>query len=233
VKKFLIVLVSLIVILVAVDRVGVVVANVALEGALRDRLHLDHKPKVRVHGIPFLTQIVGGKYSDIEVDASGLDADKLHNLDANVRLRGVHVPLSDLGRWDFSTIPIDHVKADVTVPYDELATAAGLSSMEFKADGGELDFAGPLTYAGHTIDVTGKASPSVSGGALQINPQQATVNGAPVPAAYLALLNKSISLTDLPFGIKVTSVQVTDKGLAGNGTIDHVTIRDGQLVPAS
>jgi hypothetical protein len=232
VKKVLIALVSLIVILVAVDRIGVVVANVALEGVLRDRLHLDQKPKVRVHGIPFLTQVIGGTYSDIEVDATGLDADKLHNLDAKVRLRDVHVPLGDLGRWDFSTIPIDHVEADVTVPYDELATAAGLGNMELKADGGELDISGPLTYAGRTVDVTGKVSPSVSGGSLQLDPTQATVNGAPLPSPYLALLNKRVPITDLPFGLKVDSIQVTDNGLAGQGTIDHVTIRDGELVPA-
>jgi len=110
-KKLWITLACLVVIIIGLDRVGVVVTNLALEGALRDKLLLQSKPKVRVHGIPFLTQVFGGKYGDIEADASGLDAQKLHNLTAKVKLRGVHVSITDLGKWDFTTIPIDHATA--------------------------------------------------------------------------------------------------------------------------
>lgn len=232
-KKFAIVLVSLAVILVVLDRVGVVVANVALEGALRDRLHLDRNPKVRVHGIPFLTQVVGGTYKDMEVDASGLDAGKLTNVDATVHLHDVQVPISDLGRWDFSSIPIGHAQATVTVPYNSLVTAAGLGSVTLKASGDALDVSGPVTVAGHTIDVTARARPKVSGDELQLNPEQGGAAGVEVPGPYLQALRRSVPLTNLPFGLKVTSVDVTPDGLRATGTVDDVTIRDGELVPSA
>ena len=144
-KKLWIALACLVVFLIALDRVGVLVANVALEGALRDRLVLQSKPKVRVHGIPFLTQVFGGKYGDIEADASGLDAQKLHNLTAKVKLRGVHVSITDLGKWDFTTIPIDHATAEITVPYNSLEAASGISGITLKPDGNALDFTAPLS----------------------------------------------------------------------------------------
>jgi hypothetical protein len=215
-KKLLITLGSLIVILVALDRIGVVVANVALEGALRDRLQLQHNPKVRVHGIPFLTQVVGGTYQDIDVQASGL--------------RDVHVPISDLGRWDFSTIPIDHVKAEVTVPYDSVVTAAGLGSATLTADGDQLDFSGPVTTPVGTLDVKAKLRPTISGEELHLDPVQASADGHALLPSVLAQLNYTVPLNDLPFGVKVNSVTVGKDGLTATATVDDVTIRDGELV---
>ncbi len=229
-KKLLITLGVLVVILVALDRIGVVVANVALEGALRDRLQLQQNPKVRVHGIPFLTQVVGGTYQNIDVQASGLTADKLTGLDTNVQLRDVHVPISDLGRWDFSTIPIGHVKAQVTVPYDSVVTAAGLGSATLHADGDQLAFSGPVSSPLGTLDVKATLRPSISGQTLHLNPVQATADGQSLPASVLGLLNYSVPLNNLPFGVQVSSVSVGDKGLTATATVNDVTIRDGELV---
>src|SRR5882757_6821986 len=213
-KKLWITLACLVVIIIGLDRVGVVVTNLALEGALRDKLLLQSKPKVRVHGIPFLTQVLGGKYNDIEVDASGLQAQKMHNLSVKVKLRGVHVSITDLGKWDFSTIPIDHTTAEITV----------------KADGNQLDFTAPLSAAGTTIDVTGKAHPSISHGALLLNPSDVTAAGTQIPAEEVAAFNAPISIADLPFGLKLTGVHVTSDGLLGDANVDDVVIRDGKLV---
>jgi len=229
-KKLWITLACLVVIIIGLDRVGVVVTNLALEGALRDKLLLQSKPKVRVHGIPFLTQVLGGKYNDIEVDASGLQAQKMHNLSVKVKLRGVHVSITDLGKWDFSTIPIDHTTAEITVPYNSLEAASGIDGITLKADGNQLDFTAPLSAAGTTIDVTGKAHPSISHGALLLNPSDVTAAGTQIPAEEVAAFNAPISIADLPFGLKLTGVHVTSDGLLGDANVDDVVIRDGKLV---
>lgn len=229
-KKFWIVLACIAVFLVALDQVGVLVTDVALEGALRDRLHLDKKPKVRVHGIPFLTQVVGGKYHDIEVDASGLDADKLHNLHAEVRLRGVHVSISQLGRWDFSSIPIDHAKADITVPYSSLEAASGISGVTIKPDGNEVEVSAPVSIGTQTITVTAKGHPTISHGALLLNPTDATAEGAPIPPSVLGTFKVPISVSSLPFGLKLNGIDVKQNGLVGKASVDDVTIQDGELV---
>lgn len=229
-KKFWIVLACIVVFLVALDQVGVLVTDVALEGALRDRLELAKKPKVRVHGIPFLTQVAGGKYRDIEVDASGLDAGRFHNLDADVRLRGVHVSVSQLGRWDFSTIPIDHAKADITVPYNSLEAASGISGVTIKPVGDDVEVSAPLSVQGRTVDVTAKGHPTISGGKLLLNPTNATAAGVNIPPQYLGTFNAPISVANLPFGLKLNGIDVTNDGLVGNASVDDVTIKDGKLV---
>lgn len=229
-KKFWIALACIALFLVALDQIGVLVADVALEGALRDRLELQKKPKVRVHGIPFLTQVIDGKYRDIEVDATGLDAGKLHDLSADVRLRGVHVSISQLGRWDFSTIPIDHVKADITVPYNSLEAASGIPGVTIKPDGSDVDVSGPVAVAGRTITVTAKGHPTISNGALLLNPSDATAAGIPLPPGTLDSFNAPISLASLPFGLKLNAIDVTQNGLLGEASVDDVTIQNGQLV---
>lgn len=230
-KKFWIVLACIGVFLVALDQIGVLVADVALEGALRDRLELQQKPKVRVHGIPFLTQVIGGKYRDIEVDATGLDAGRLHDLDADVRLRGVHVSISQLGRWDFSTIPIDHAKADITVPYNSLEAASGIDGVTIKPDGDQVEVSGPVSIpGGQTVTVTAQGHPTIAHGALMLNPTHASAEGITLPPRALDAFNAPIPVSSLPFGLKLDGIKVTQDGLVGTASVDDVTIENGQLV---
>ena len=67
-RRLLIVLVVLAALLVVADRVGVVVAENRLAGQIQQQLVLDSKPDVSIHGIPFLTQAIRGRYKDIRVE---------------------------------------------------------------------------------------------------------------------------------------------------------------------
>ncbi|HVX47078.1 MAG TPA: DUF2993 domain-containing protein [Mycobacteriales bacterium] len=224
-RKLIIGIFVVLVLLVAADRVGVLVADVALEGVLKDRLALQDKPKVRVHGIPFLTQVIGGKYDNIEVHGKNLDAGKLTKLDAQVHLRGAHIGLKKLFTWNIDSVPVDQVTATVTMPYSEVASLSGVQGLKVRPDGKKLAISGPVPISGRTVPMSGTAHAEVQNSDLIVIPDSAKANGADIPPALLQGLRFTIRVRDLPFDLRLTDVTVTPDGLAGSATAKDIVIR--------
>jgi hypothetical protein len=228
-RKLSIGLAVLLVLLVAADRVGALIADFALEGVLKDRLQLEHKPKVRVHGIPFLTQLVGGTYHNVEVEGNDLTAGDIHDLDADVHLHGAHVSFSKLFTWNIDAVPVDRADATVTMPYAELAALSGVKGLQVRPDGDRLAISAPLSISGRTVTVSGTAHAEVTGTSLTVVPDSAKAGGASVPPELLRGLRYTIRVTELPFGLRLTDVRVTPDGLAGSATAENITIRSGDV----
>lgn len=228
-RKFTIGIVVLLVLLVAVDRLGALVADVALEGVLKDRLHLTHKPSVRVHGIPFLTQVAEGRYGDVEVRGTDLTAGRVSGLDADVHLRGAHVPAKKLFSWNIQALPVDRVTGTVTVPYRQLAALSGIPGLTIRRQGHDLGISAPLPLAGRSVRLSGTAHAVVSGDSITIVPDSARADGAPVPPVLLQHFRYTVPVADLPFRLRVTGVRATAAGLAGSATATDVTIRSNGL----
>lgn len=209
-----IVVVVIVILVVLLDRVGVLAADYALAGAMKNRLGTPEKPTVTVHGIPFLTQVVRGRYSDVEVNAKDITAGNVRGIDADARLRGVHLPVHDMVTWNFDTIPIDHATADVSVPYDRLAAAlrGTIPGLRLRGSDGAI----AASAAGLTVRVR----PEVVNGGLTLTP----VSGS-LPASL------HVNLTGLPFQLRLTSIRAGADALSGTARADHITIRNGQLIP--
>ena len=81
-RKLLISLAVLAVLLAAADRIGVAVAENQISGRIETAYGLPAKPGVTIAGFPFLTQVVGGDYQQINVSVNQVQADgvTLHNL---------------------------------------------------------------------------------------------------------------------------------------------------------
>jgi hypothetical protein len=228
-RKFSIAVTVLIVLLVVADRVGVLIADFALEGVLKDRLDLERKPKVHVHGIPFLTQLFGGTYHNVEVEGKDLTAGDVHDLDADVHLHGAHVSFTRLFTWKIDAVPVDRADATVTMPYTELAALSGVDGLTVRPDGDKLAISAPLQIAGRTVRVSGTAHAEVTGTSLTVVPDSARAGGAAVPAELLRGLRYTIRVTELPFDLRLEKVNVTPDGLAGSATATNITIRSGDV----
>src|SRR3954463_8421808 len=90
---FFVVLVAL---LVLADRLTVLYAENRLAGELKSTERLNSKPDVTIRGFPFLTQVVTGAYSHIEVvvkDYAPAHAITLDRID--VHLRHAHLSMSE------------------------------------------------------------------------------------------------------------------------------------------
>ena len=91
--------------------------------------------RVQVHGSPFLTQAVRGRYGDVEVTASGLQIGVLGGTTLHAHLVDARLPLRDLLGRRANELPVDHVHGDLVVPYAELARVSPVPGLRFRYDG--------------------------------------------------------------------------------------------------
>ena len=228
-RRLLIVLVVLAALLVAADRIGVVVAQNRLASELQQQLDLDAKPDVSIRGIPFLTQAIRGTYKDIRVQLPDVDAGDVQDLSVNARLQGAHVSLSDALGGNVDRIPVDQISGTLLIPYDQLARASGISGLTITREGDSLRLTGSVQVLGRSIKAEAVGRVEVNDGRIAINAEQATVAGIPVPAAVLdeaaRLLSFRVQPQNLPLNLRITAVHLTDTGLLVDAVSDDVVLR--------
>ncbi len=228
-RRLVVVLIVLLALLAVVDRVGVLVAQSVLASQVKDQLGLHQTPDVSIRGIPFLTQAVRGKYSDVRVRLPDVDAGSVRHVAIDARLQGVRVPLSDAIRRQIQQVPVDRISGTLDVRYDELARASGISGLTITRDGDSLKLAGSVRVLGRQLDVRAVGRVEVRGNDIAINAEQAEVAGVPVPQAALdaaaRLLSFKVSPTNLPLSLRITSVDIGDDALFVSAVSDDVVLR--------
>ena len=228
-RRLLIVLVVLAALLVAADRVGVVVAQNRLASEIQQQLDLDAKPDVSIRGIPFLTQAIRGTYKDIRVQLPDVDAGDVQDLSVNARLQGAHVSLSDALGGNVDRIPVDQISGTLLIPYDQLARASGISGLTITREGDSLRLTGSVQVLGRSIQAEAVGRVEVNDGRIAINAEQAKVAGIPVPTAVLdeaaRLLSFRVQPQNLPLNLRITAVHLTDTGLLVDAVSDDVVLR--------
>ena len=228
-RRLLIVLVVLAALLVAADRIGVVVAQNRLASELQQQLDLDAKPDVSIRGIPFLTQAIRGTYKDIRVQLPDVDAGDVQDLSVNARLQGAHVSLSDALGGNVDRIPVDQISGTLLIPYDQLARASGISGLTITREGDSLRLTGSVQVLGRSIKAEAVGRVEVNDGRIAINAEQAKVAGIPVPTAVLdeaaRLLSFRVQPQNLPLNLRITAVHLTDTGLLVDAVSDDVVLR--------
>lgn len=227
---------------VGVDRLANHVAEGRIAAVLQSDAHLAHKPTVTVHGFPFLTQAVGGRYDRIEVKASDL-FDSVVGLPSTagstgsvstVNFEGVHLPLAKALSGKVGEIRVDRVTGSALVSFSDVERAAKLPGLKVSAISGQPDEARlteTVTAAGisGTADVVARVS--VVGNTLKLEAVSVSLPaGVSVPAAVLADIRShagfAISVPGLPHGVRLTGVAVGANGVA-------VTIRADNIVLSS
>jgi len=228
-RRLLIVLVVLAALLVAADRVGVVVAQNRLASEIQQQLDLDAKPDVSIRGIPFLTQAIRGTYKDIRVQLPDVDAGDVQDLSVNARLQGAHVSLSDALGGNVDRIPVDQISGTLLIPYDQLARASGISGLTITREGDSLRLTGSVQVLGRPVKAEAVGRVEVNDGRIAINAEQAKVAGIPVPTAVLdeaaRLLSFRVQPQNLPLNLRITAVHLTDTGLLVDAVSDDVVLR--------
>jgi hypothetical protein len=228
-RRLLIVLVVLAALLVAADRIGVVVAQNRLASEIQQQLDLDAKPDVSIRGIPFLTQAIRGTYKDIRVQLPDVDAGDVQHLAVNARLQGAHVSLSDALGGNVDRIPVDQISGTLLIPYDQLARASGIAGLTITREGDSLRLTGSVQVLGRPVKAEAVGRVEVDDGRIAINAEQAKVAGIPVPKAVLdeaaRLLSFRVQPQNLPLNLRITAVHLTDTGLLVDAVSDDVVLR--------
>ncbi|HVT65979.1 MAG TPA: DUF2993 domain-containing protein [Mycobacteriales bacterium] len=219
-RRLLIAFLLLIVVaVVAVDRVGEHVAAHVLAGQLQSDEHLQQKPDVSIAGIPFLTQVFGGKYHDVAVTARDFKtSDGVTVTTLKVHLHDAHIPFSKVLSGSVKKVPVARVDGTAYVSFGDLGrylSGTGVSVRLERAGPHSVSVSGTSSLGGHPIPLNGVATVAVS---------HSVVSFSLSVTKRLKQLVLSVPLRGLPFRINLTSVTVGGDGITAAGNAKRVTL---------
>jgi pSer/pThr/pTyr-binding forkhead associated (FHA) protein len=238
--RWLIIALVVAVALVVVDRVSAALASTAaVSQVVQQSQGLGDKPTVSFGGFPFLTQVAFGKYRDIAVgidDITPPGGPRIKHLSAH--LDGAHIPLSKAIHNNVAKIPVDHVSAIVTIGFADLnnflKSQPGALVLSAGKDG-SVQISGTVDQDGTQINVSGSAKLQAQDGALTVVPSDLQVKGTGFDDLLNGLGGLSglfppipVSLPNLPFNVRITSVHADSSGLVAGAAADHVVLDTGQ-----
>lgn len=200
-------LITLLVVLVVLDRVALAYANNQAAQQIQSQ-GFPVKPDVSIQGFPFLTQVLARNLKDVHITADNV---KEGPVTLSLVVDATDVRL-DSG---FQSGTISHITGTGLIGFSSLASAAGVSGgggLSFQAAGGDqvqISLNG-LQVATATIQRTGPHTfrVQISGGGGLL--------GSVLPATSF-----TVQVPSLPYGISIQSVRVTSQGV-----LIHVTGSD-------
>ncbi len=215
-------------IFVLIDKTVTSVAQDKVATKLTGQQPFTGRPKVVIHGFPFLTQAARGKYSDIEVTGPGQPVAKLGIAQIDAHLHGVHIPLSAVGTG-VGSVPVDHADVSVTLPASRLGPAFGVPGLKLSQSGRNVRVLAPLLIAGlASVKVDALARLTVRANAIAVMIVSVKIGGAAAPAAVVEAAKQGLGL-NLPLGnlglnVHAATARVVGSNLVISGSADNVTL---------
>jgi hypothetical protein len=228
VKGLVATLVVLLGLLLVADRAGAAVASRAVAAQVQASAGLPAEPEVDIPGFPFLTQALAGRYERVEVEAVGVPTGELTLSRLDATLTGVRVPLSEVLSGSVADVPVERVQARALVGYDELVRLSGDRRLSLAPSGDRLRVTGSLEVLGQTLSATAVSRVEVVEGDLRVVAESYEVGDAAaddlVTRALGDRFDLRIPVTGLPYGLRLTDVQVDPSGLVVRATATDVVL---------
>jgi hypothetical protein len=228
-RRLLLPVILLAVLLIGADRVAQAYAQHRVAVTARESEHLSSTPTVHIRGFPFLTQLFGGRYRNVEVVVDDLRRGSLAVRTVDVHLRNADVPFGDVITGSVDSVPVERVDGTVVVGYGDMTSAARNGLTLSYAGDDTVRTAGAITVGGVHFDVTTTGRVALSGNVLRVSVDSASVNGQSAPAAVAAVARRTfafaVRLPTLPFGIELSSIKLSKAGVVITATGHHLTLR--------
>lgn len=210
---------------VVADRVALGVAEDKAASALQQSEGLPHKPDVTVDGFPFLTQLVAGSFDEVDVTANAVPVGTRRDVTLQkvvVRLHRVTVTNN------YSTVHADTATADASIGFAELSRVLGAPVHAGPA--GRLVAEPTVHLLGQSFH--GRVSAVVHASSAQgitFGDPKVSFAGVQLPSVVAQALAKvfsgAISLSGLPFGVRVSGAGVTGSALVVHLIGSNLTYR--------
>ena len=208
--------------LIGADRVVAAVAEDRLADRLQQRLSLATVPEVTIHGFPLLTQAISGTYREIEVHATGLEIGGYRDLDLDVRLRDVDLPLSKAIQADVTGAVAKTAEATVRIPESSISEVAGLDVAIDSASGNAITMSTTVGLPGRSVPVSITAEAQTEGSTVQLTVLEATAADVVLPSDLVASISDSLALSvpvpALPQGMSLQSASAAPGALVLTAT---------------
>jgi len=197
-----------------------------------------HPATVRVHGTPFLTQALRGRYRNVEVLGT-LRVGEMTGATLVAHLTNAYLPPRELLGGRARELPCEHVTGRLVLPYGELARVAKIPGLILEFEGERLMASAALPVPGisQLARVGGEAVLSLTAeGTVWLRIRGISVAGLTLPGVVLnqllPTLTVPIPLPSLPYGLRLDELRPTANGLVVDGSAQAMVFRR-HPVPAS
>ena len=190
-----------------------------------------HKPSVRVHGTPFLTQALRGRYQDIEVSGGGLQVGEMAGATLEAHLFNALLPPRELLGGRTTELPVERVEGRIVLPYGEVARVSHIPGLSLTYERERLIASASLPVPGinQLARVSGHAVLSVVDGTVWLRVRGLSVAGISLPSIVvkqlMPSLNVLIPLPELPYGLRLDELRPVASGLLVCGSAQDVVFR--------
>ena len=205
--------------LVALDRVGLMVAERAVATEARTSGGLAADPAVKIKGFPFLTQALRGSYDEVEVSAHGIMRGGVTLRSFTADLRDVQVPVADAVKRQLAQVPVSRLTATAVIAYADIASARGVDRKLVVAPSGDglVRVTGSVSVLGETLSATALSSVRLDGRTVVVTARRFEVGGKAADAALASALAGRLDLRvpvgALPYGLVLTGLTITKDGI--------------------
>ncbi|MBV9012734.1 MAG: DUF2993 domain-containing protein [Pseudonocardiales bacterium] len=247
-RKLIIVVLAVVVLAVAADFTAAAAAEHMVATQLRQQAGLPRDPSVRIDGFPFLTQALVGRYPAIDVRASGLSVQQLHDLDVEATLHDVDAPqiwrLSQVSSGNLQSVRVARVEGRVRITEADLGRVIGVDDLRIQQPPSATDsasdtrapiqLAATTHFAGQPLEVVGLGVIELTGDRVRITIHevrsvQAGAGAVNLPPALrhalLTTLSTDVKPGTLPFAVTPTRVWVQTGSVVVEGRATDVTLR--------
>lgn len=215
-RALIVVLVVLLGLAILVDRVGVAIAENRVADRIAAEAGLAGPPAVDIEGFPVIPQAIAGRYDEVRIELTAEDLDQPEGTTAEVVLRGVEVPLSDLLAQSVGQVPVERIEGTATLAYELLSRELGPDT-ELMRDGDGLRITRTVDVVGQSVPLTATGTVTLVGDDLVVDVAEASGAGIEIPQELVGraadLLDLRYSIPALPFGLELTGVTPAEDGV--------------------
>jgi hypothetical protein len=230
VTGLLVVLLLVAVVAVVADRVAARSVEQVVATRLAEAGQLEAVPEVEVRGTPFLTQAVSGRYDDVVVRASGVQAGQLRVRSFVAQLRGVRVPLGDVVAGQVEQVPVEEVTARAVLTYADLSAVVADRGLRVSAaGGGRARVTGSVQVLGQTLQASAISRPTLEGREVVVTAERFEVGNSVADAVLSAALGNRldfrVEIGKLPYGLQLTELRAGGDGLVLQARSEGAVLR--------
>ena len=228
-----VVLVVVCVLALAADRIALRVAESDAAERIEKEYGFSQRPDIEIKGFPFLTQLMARKFDTVDVRIDGINA--VGGGGRTLRLDGVSGELEGVriegDNWDRATA--DKADGKVTITYDDISAALGVVDVSYGGKGaaGENKVKATVgtSFLGQRLEesLLGKVS-VVDGNTIRLRATGVdNLKGVPGLEDFVRdRMDYNWTINDLPPGIRLTDVEVTEDGIVVTGSGRDVELGD-------
>ncbi|MEV0647676.1 DUF2993 domain-containing protein [Phytomonospora sp. NPDC050363] len=223
--------------LVLTDRIAASVAEDKVAGLIAQEagnqgVTMTTEPDVDMGGWPFITQVFGGEYKQIDIAFRDITAQGVNLPELNVHAANVLAEMTDVLNGS-GPVVAQRMTADARLTFESISDTLAQTNtpVELSAEGEQLVVKSTLDVFGTQIPVQGKASIEMAENAVRVTISEMSADGVQVPPGGEGLiqefaggLSKEIPLPPLPYNLELTDVRVEPDAVVLSASASEVPL---------